>query len=178
MLYNLIESCIKSGFEEIYEVVGSDENSYLKINEALRDIWSSYEISKSYKDTSTRQTYAQKVKDIINQVISNSPIILTRESLDISGNLDARQIKELLHLHKIFFTETNPDKEKYNILKVKNKRNKLAHGDESFDDAARDLTISELEEIKDEVLTFINDVLNGMKNYYDNKLYLISENLT
>lgn len=34
------------------------------------------------------------------------------------------------------------------------------------------MTLSQLEHIKDEVIRFIGSILNGMKNYYDNKLYL------
>lgn len=55
---------------------------------------------------------------------------------------------------------------------VKEKRQHLAHGDESFGDCARDMTLSQLEHIKDEVIRFIKAILEGMKDYYDNRLYL------
>jgi len=59
-------------------------------------------------------------------------------------------------------------------LTVKTKRNSLAHGDESFDEAARDLTLEDLEKIKSEVLIFIEDAIKGMELYYNNKLYCLS----
>ena len=55
--------------------------------------------------------------------------------------------------------------------RVKRERNSLAHGDVSFSDCARDLTIGDLENIKDEVVLFLTGILDGMKNYYDQKLY-------
>ena len=55
---------------------------------------------------------------------------------------------------------------------VKSKRNSLAHGDESFSQCARDLTVSDLENIKDTVLLFISEILAGMDLYYDEKQYL------
>ncbi|MDR1482192.1 MAG: hypothetical protein LBI74_06155 [Synergistaceae bacterium] len=103
MLYNLIESCIRSGFEDIYSAVKESGNPYPNVAEELRDIWSNYEISKAHKDTANRQTYGKRVKEIIEQVISNNPLVITREALDISGNLDARQIRTLLDVHKITF---------------------------------------------------------------------------
>lgn len=59
------------------------------------------------------------------------------------------------------------------IKSVKDERNKLAHGDESFSDCARNLTMSDLYGIKEEVFRYIDAVLKGMEAYYDGKQYLI-----
>jgi hypothetical protein len=171
MLYNLIESCVRSGFEDIYNAIKESGKPYTEISEELRDIWSNHEISKALKDTANRQTYGKRVKEIIEQVISGNPIVITREALDVSGNLDAKQIRKLLCAHKISFAESEP-KEKNKILIVKNKRNNLAHGDEAFGEAARDLTIDELEDVKNEVFVFLDEVLNGMKTFYERKSYV------
>jgi hypothetical protein len=171
MLYNLIESCVRKGFENIYEAVKNSGEPYVKISEELCEIWSNYEISKAHKDTATKQTYGQRVKEIIEQVISNLPIVITRDALDMSGNLDALRIRRLLDNHKIPFAETNPG-DKVWIFVVKKKRNALAHGDETFDDAARDLTVAELGTVKEEVLIFIRDVLASMNTYHENRQYL------
>lgn len=56
---------------------------------------------------------------------------------------------------------------------VKRERNNLAHGDVSFSDCARDLTIGDLTQIKRETIIFISDILAGMKKYYDEKQYKI-----
>lgn len=64
MLYNLIESCVKQGFEEIYEALEAENISYVQASYALRDVWSNYEISKSYQDDATVETYGQRIKKI------------------------------------------------------------------------------------------------------------------
>jgi hypothetical protein len=176
MLYNLIESCVKSGFEDIYSAVKDNGEPYVRVTEELRDIWSNYEISKAHKDTANRLTYGKRVKEIIEQVIANNPLVITRDALDMSGNLDARQIRTLLDIHKISFSESGQS-DKNNILMVKNKRNALAHGDEAFEEAARELTIEDLESMKDEVFIFISDVLRGMTTYYNAKKYLSAPQL-
>ena len=43
---------------------------------------------------------------------------------------------------------------------------------ESFSRCARDLTLADLEGIKDTVLLFISEILTGMDKYYDEKQYL------
>jgi len=173
MLYNLIESCVKSGFEEIYEVLKSENISYVQASYALRDIWSNHEISKAHQSTANRETYGKRVKNILDHVISNAPVALSKKVIETmaSGNLDARKIRELLEKHDIGFTETH-NGGKPHMLTVKNKRNSLAHGEESFDEAARDLTIEDLEKIKNEVLVFIEDALSGIETYYNDRLYL------
>ena len=176
MLYNLIESCVKKGFEEIYEVLIAENVSYVQASCALRDIWSSYEISKAEQDNAVETTYGTRVKAILEQVISSAPITLSKKVIEkmASGNLDARKIRELFDKHNISFIETNAG-EKGWILRVKTKRNSLAHGDESFDEAARNLTLEDLNNIRNEVLVFIEDAINGIDSYYSNRLYLTSE---
>lgn len=58
--------------------------------------------------------------------------------------------------------------------KVRKKRNSLAHGDESFSNCARDLTVSDLENIKDTIFRFLFGIIEGMENYYNKKQYLKS----
>lgn len=55
---------------------------------------------------------------------------------------------------------------------LKKKRNSLAHGDESFSRCARDLTLTDLETIKDTVIQFIQEILTGMEKYCDEKQFL------
>jgi hypothetical protein len=175
MLYNLIESCVKSGFEEIYEALTTESISYVQASCALRDIWSNYEISKAERNTANEDTYGNRVKNILDSVISDAPIVLSKKVIEklAGGTLDARSIRELLTKHEITLVETNSG-EKHRILTVKNKRNSLAHGEESFGDAARDLTLEDLVNIKNEVLIFIEDAINGMEAYYNNERYRIN----
>ena len=169
MLYNLVEACVVSGMLEIYESLKQSQSGYNELIEEIQSLWSKYKIGEIYKSSGTRSSYEKGVREIIAQVITDEPVFLNRAALEISGNLDARRIKNLCDKHCIRYVASDDD----GCLKtVKEKRQNLAHGDESFGDCARDMTLSQLEHIKDEVIRFIGSILNGMKNYYDNKLYL------
>ena len=171
MLYNLVEACIVSGMMEIYERLKNGGSTYGDLIDEFRSIWSNYEIGKVYSNAAGRTAYEERVQLIINQVITSQPITLSKEALGISGNLDARAIKRLCDKHRIRYAASDDD----GCLKiVKDKRNNLAHGDESFGDCARDMSLDDLEHIKDEVVRFINGILDGMREYYDNKQYLIT----
>ena len=63
------------------------------------------------------------------------------------------------------------------LTDVKNERNNLAHGTVSFVECGRNYSIDDLTRIKDETEHFLENILVGIKDYYDNRLYLkVDEN--
>lgn len=168
MLYNLVESCIVSGMLEIYEDLKNDGCSYNQVIYEIKEIWRKNQVDKIYRSSSGSSICDNKVKKIIHKIITNAPITLSKDALRISGNLNARKIKELCDNHRIRY-RLKTSGESLEIIKTM--RNKLAHGDESFSMCSRDMTIHQLKNYKDEVFQFLNDILDGMKKYYDHKLY-------
>lgn len=172
MLYNLVEACIVSGMMEIYEDLKNNGCSYNQVIREIQDIWSKSKINEIYGPTTERTAYENRVRQIIQDITTNTPIVLSKEALGINGNLNAKKIKKICDKHKIRYRLQNQGE---SLERVKRERNSLAHGDVSFSDCARDLTIGDLEDIKDEVVQFLQDILNGMKDYYDQKLYKIND---
>ena len=168
MLYNLVEACIVSGMMEIYEDLKNNGCSYNQVIREIQDIWSKFKINEIYGSATGRTAYENRVRQIIQDITTNTPIVLSKDALGISGNLNARKIKEICDKHRIRYRLQNQGE---SLERIKRERNSLAHGDVSFSDCARDLTINDLESIKDEVEQFLQDILNGMKDYYDQKLY-------
>lgn len=179
MLYNLIEACIVTGFMEIYESIENDEHTYVDLIVQFQRIWSDYKISEPAENTAKQSTYKKVVRNILSDIIANKPLDFeisnqlkfTKDILQIGGNLDARSIRDLLKVHNIPFTDYD---EKPKMLIVKEKRNRLAHGEESFGNSARDYTVTDLGDFKNEVLEFVKSVLDTMKEYCDHKRYLAS----
>ena len=171
MLYNLVEACIVSGMMEIYEDLKNDNCSYNQVIREIQEIWYKYKINEIYGAATERIAYENRVQQIIENITTNAPIILAKDALGISGNLNAKKIKEICDKHKIRYRLATSGA---SLERVKRERNSLAHGDVSFSDCARDLTIGDLENIKDEVILFLTGILDGMKNYYDQKLYKLS----
>lgn len=169
MLYNLVEACVVSGMMQIYENLKNDSCSYNSLINEIQNIWATHEINKIFGQATKKSTYENRVKSIIKNILSGSPIVLTRNVLDISGNLDARKIKKICDNHCIRYS-LKTDGE--SLEEVKQKRNDLAHGDVSFGECSRNLTLKDLEIIKDEVFLFMEGILKGMKQYYDEKGYL------
>lgn len=168
MLYNLVEACVVSGMMEIYEDLKNDGCSYGSVISEIQNIWAKNEINEIYGPTTDRTAYENRVQRIIQNITTESPIVLHRDALGVSGNLNAKKIKELCDRHRIRYQLATRGE---SLERVKLERNNLAHGDVSFSDCARNLSLSDLETIKDEVFLFIDGILDGMKNYYDGKGY-------
>lgn len=168
MLYNLVEACVVSGIMEIYEDLKNDGCSYNSVISEIQNIWAKNEINEIYGPTTERIAYENRVQRIIQNITSESPIILSRDALGVSGNLNAKKIKEICDRHRIRYRlETRGEL----LERVKLERNNLAHGDVSFSDCARNLSLSDLETIKNEVFLFIDGILKGMTDYYIGKQY-------
>ena len=168
MLYNLVEACVVSGMMEIYEDLKNDGCSYNSVISEIQNIWAKNEINEIYGPTTERIAYENRVQRIIQNITSESPIILSRDALGVSGNLNAKKIKKICDRHRIRYRlETRGEL----LERVKLERNNLAHGDVSFSDCARNLSLSDLETIKNEVFLFIDGILKGMTDYYIGKQY-------
>lgn len=169
MLYNLVEATFTTGMLEIYDKLKQENCTYSSVIDEIQKIWRDYKVKEVYKPDSPLVTYTNRVKSIVTDITQNTPIALSRSMLGINGNLNAKQIKDICDKHRIRYRVID---DQLMLEKVKIKRNSLAHGDESFSWCARDLTLSDLETIKDIVLKFICDILDGMDNYYDGRQYM------
>ena len=73
-----------------------------------------------------------------------------------SGNLDSRRIKEISEEFGIYF-----DLEEPFLLKVKNIRNSLSHGEKSFRVACKDYTVNELKEGLEKTRTYLDKLIEA-----------------
>lgn len=170
MLYNLVESCTISGIMEIYEQLKNDNCSYQDVIDEIKEIWVNLQVSQIYGPTTSQTAYEKRVKRIIESITQNSIIKLDRDAFKLGGNLDAKRIKALCDKHRIRYVAQD---DKSALRMVKEKRNNLAHGDVSFSDCARDMTLKDLQDIKSAVVDFMQGILHGMENYYNNKEYSV-----
>lgn len=171
MLYNLVEATFTTGMMELYDQVASEGCSYNSVIDELQEIWRNSKVKEVYKASSGLTTYTNRVKAIVEDITQNTPLILRKGMLGVNGNLNAKLIKEICDNHRIRYRVSD---DKYALEKVKQKRNALAHGDESFSRCARDFTMSDLETIKDAVLLFMDEIIQGIEKYCTEKQYMRS----
>jgi hypothetical protein len=174
MIYNLVESTVINGVEEIYDKLKTTGATYSTVRKEIQDIWFSYKFGQVYQPEAHFRSYKSKALEIVNSIMVGEAIELNRKALSFEGNLDADEIRRVCNGHGIVFQPDNTCKGGERLKDVKTKRNELAHGTLSFADCGRDYTLLDLIEIKDQTYVFLNGLLDGMKKYYDDEGYWMS----
>ena len=170
LLYNLVESSFKKSLESICIQITSDKIAYINVIPEIRKIW----INKQYKNFESACVIPrdmQKSEFIMNKIDDIAQDIINIEfDNELSGNVTTKQIRELTTQYGLQSNEIL-DKETTSLFIIKNKRNNLAHGNESFNECGRDYTLEKLEEIKNESIEYMRFILTHIKKFIENKEY-------
>jgi len=80
-----------------------------------------------------------------------------------SGNLDAKEIRDVSKKFDVNYVGASNDKL---LLYIKNIRNKLAHGEVKYSEACRDKTDKEIKDCVDAAYSYMKRVFNGFTQRY------------
>ena len=176
MLYNLVESTMLNGIDEIYDKLKINGATYSAVRKEIQDIWFSYKFNQVYDQKAHYGSYKEKALEIVNSIMAGEIIELNHKLLSkvfaISGNLDADEIRKICNGHGIGIKPDDACKGGVRLNDVKTKRNLLAHGALSFSECGREYSLEDLIEIKEQSYGFLVGLLDGMQKYYDNEKYL------
>ena len=168
LLYNLLESTVRCIISDVFDTVSDNHLKFEDLSMSLKKTFLEQEIK---KDTS--------IKNIRNYFLEfvdkneNREIYLNIDGIDISGNIDMRQVRNLSE--KVGFPNANIFSNKgvaSSLLTIKNSRNNLAHGDFSFSNKGGIFTFSDLTKLKADTFSFLEELIRVQKNYIDKKMYL------
>jgi len=167
LLYNLVESTIRNSIVTIYNKIQDDEIIYNNLSEKIKQIWL-HKNGKRFSIYSSDNTIEVNLQNIINDIINNEIIMLTKDDINISGNIDAQEIRNLAD--KIGFEVSSNGR---HLVDIKEKRNRLAHGEHTFHDIGKDFTYNDLNAYKETTFVHLEDVIGKIKTFIDDKKYQI-----
>ena len=158
LLYNLIESTIRMSIDAVINSMHDSNVTFRSLSDKLRELWIRQEGKNANDD---------KIMLIANTVLDNHILTFKKDFINISGNIDAQEIRKILK--RLGSTEISNGR----CLKtIKDKRNHLAHGEFSFSEIGRDFTVNELISYKNSTKEYLAKVLDEIQSYLDNKKYL------
>ena len=126
----------------------------------------------NFKNRSPENVHS-RITDISTDIIKAG---FNRRKL-FSGNVNREQITKTAREYG-FSYDTDHAKTKHgeNLDAVMENRNDLAHGNKSFADVGKEVTIEDILQIKDEVVEYLRQILINIENYLENQEYLHSDN--
>ena len=164
LLYNMIESTMAMIFERIHERLAAEH--YQDLVPELQKVWVEFFFVKN-----SSSLFHKHLDKTISQTLAFPSLAdFTARIKLFSGNLDAKKLQGLLKQYGIGALHTDG---KERLLYIKNKRNKIAHGEETFKDSCRDLTNSDLTEIRDAVFRALDSIIIQSDVYLQEKKYAV-----
>ena len=162
LLYNLIEATIKNSIDAVLNSIHTSTVTYRDLSDNLKKIW----IKQESKSINGEKNF-EKVMAIAKAILDNEILSFERDCINISGNIDAQKIREIL---KQF--GGNEISDGRDLKTIKDKRNNLAHGEFTFSEIGRDYTVRDLIDYKNETKDYLLNVLDEMQDYIGNQKYL------
>ena len=170
LLYNLIESIITKCLMTIHEFIRNDSLLFNEMTPQLKKmvlLYYNHVYSKGNNASEAIDSIMTGVELILNNQCFNIPYLEMIKHYSLySGNLDSREVRLVLSKYGIQFEE------RYPALKcIKEYRNKLAHGESSFEECGRELTYQQLDHYRLQTFEFIEKMIEEIENYLNNKKY-------
>lgn len=172
-LYNLVESTISNCLVEIHNSFSSESLQYSNLSDEIQKLWLKFHYD-YFKETSNEKDILHNLKILIDTWVTNTlPVTLTYRDFtkynhggNFSGNLDSKEIVKLSEKYGIDF-----DLKCDEIGSVKYRRNKLAHGEVSFEEQGRQDSIEYMIVLKDKTVDFLTQFIQAVDNYITNAKY-------
>ena len=158
---------MRNAIEAIFEELKSRRVSFDSLRIEVKKI-----VLYNFKNRSPENVHS-RITDISTDIIKAG---FNRRKL-FSGNVNREQITKTAREYG-FSYDTDHAKTKHgeNLDAVMENRNDLAHGNKSFADVGKEVTIEDILQIKDEVVEYLRQILINIENYLENQEYLHSDN--
>jgi len=169
LLYNLIEATIRKSLEAIFSAIHLENLTFPQLSDKLKKLWINQK-ALPLKDGIDALTYDKirgLLEDVAISIIDNKIMQLETDCIRISGNIDARSIKEIAT--KIGFEQS---KDGSLLETIKKKRNHLAHGEFTFGEIGKEFSVNDMIKYKDSACAHLTDVLKNIEDYIASKKFV------
>jgi hypothetical protein len=171
MLYNLVESSIRDSMSVLYETMNTRNRELSYFGDFVRKLW----IQQRFRDldplSSNQTSYRGLIESMVSEALTSAPVSLDPDKLPISGNLDARKIRELFGEHNIPSRAHYRSFQGAELKTIKDRRNSLAHGTESFANCGQQYTVQTIKDIKRQSVIYLRSSLKNVKRYIEREQF-------
>jgi len=163
LTYNMVEATVRNIFVDIYENIKLNSIRFEELSDKFK-LQIIKDAQKNFK-TITLNNINEKILNLSKDII--------HETFDVknafNGNVDAKLIKERIEHIGISLVKTRYSGS--DLLSIKEQRNSLAHGEQSFGDCGRDLLIKDMKLMLDRTKQYMEMLLDCSEEYISKQLY-------
>jgi hypothetical protein len=161
MLYNLVESTVTNSIERIHTYIYENKTSFDTLKIGIKKI-----LLKQIKNNDSPHHFVTSISNIALDIVKCS---FLKHKIS-NGNIDNETISRLGKEYG-FNIKTDYSKTKGGkcLTDIRGKRNDLAHGVFSFAEVGKEYTLVDVEIMKNETISYLDDILKNIQIYLDNK---------
>ena len=174
LLYNLVESSIRSAFGELYTSILNSGRPACELKTEFRKLWIKQRYGAIDLDSASTRTFRELTEALIEEITLGNPITLEEGKLPVSGNLDSDSIRNVCRFHGI-----TPQIHKQafgggELRTIKKHRNAMTGRQRSRCSIAVQYAVSDLERIKQQAVIFVRGVLKSVEKFISSNGYVAS----
>lgn len=173
LLYNLVEATITKSIEALFATIYEREVTFKNLSDNLKKLWiiqKSLPLNKGI-DAIGSNKIIEIITKVVNEIIENEISQLEIDCVKISGNVDAKKIRDIAD--KIGF-ERPSQHQGEDLVIIKDKRNKLAHGEFSFCEIGKDYSVRDMCKFKNSTINHLEEYIYKIEEYIQLNSYLSS----
>lgn len=172
LIYNIVESAIRSAFGYMYDQIGRDGATGSDLRAELRKLWIRQKFQSLDEDSASIRSFRDLTEQLVEEITSGNAVILSDRLLPVSGNLDSDSIRQVCHRHGVSVRVHRYASGGAELKTVKDQRNALAHGSMSFSECGKQYAVTDLKRIKQQAVIFVRSILKNVQQYTDQKQYV------
>ena len=153
MLYGCIESVASEAFSFLGKDIMSRKLSYLQLSDKIKEEWIKSTLSNITVHEMSHALYLKKTREMVKSAVS--VVSFNENSLMTSGNVDGEVLKKHCERYGIVFDVRGLESEMAALREIREARNSLAHGNTSFYEYGRNVTLDDLKEKQRRVFTML-----------------------
>ncbi|GCD51403.1 MAE_28990/MAE_18760 family HEPN-like nuclease [Acetobacter pasteurianus] len=166
-LYNNVEATVYAVLEKVHCELSNI--GFNDLSPALKSLMISYGIGKNnMQDKAKAKRIVKERFENENTKFPQLSEFLKRKSI-FSGNLDARKLRVICKLYGM--DDINFSQKTDRILIVKNKRNKISHGELSLLDAGKGISNNEMKNTIKDIHNTMTDFVSHCKKFLEIKIH-------
>lgn len=172
MMYNFIEASIKTSIYNIYESINNSDTTFEDLTDFYKKIYTEYLYKNNAKNSSNIydiQKILSLANDLTNDIIQKNKVEFNNDSFHLSGNADLREIRDIYKKHNIDISQSNmvqpSSPVSFEVLKIKESRNSLAHGSTTFSKTAEELSVDDIQRYSKDVIRLLRYLLKRSNDF-------------
>ena len=174
LIYNLVESVTRILLVEFLNSISKSNISFEKLNQDIQNLWIANKrfADKNIKNKSEETIFQEIYKEIVTNTfvsftteIKNNQGEITKEFIELSGNVDATKIRRLALKYGFDSKVGEAEKAGADLEEIRRKRNYLAHGRLSFMECGAKVSVIDMCKYKDNAIFYMHSIIMNIENH-------------